>query len=179
MKEKLLKKTILSGMMLALALVLPFLTGQVPAVGGMLCPMHLPVLLTGFICGPVFGAVTGFVSPLLRFALTGMPPMFPTGASMAFELAAYGLLSGLFFRLFPKRIPFYYLELILAMIGGRAVWGCARTLIAAVGSVEFSFSAFLSGAIVTAIPGIALQIALIPPIVAALKKQILSLETGK
>lgn len=98
---------------------------------------------------------------------------------MAFELAAYGILSGQLFRLFPKRIPFYYLELLLAMIGGRAVWGCVHTLIAAVGNSAFSFSAFLSGAFITAIPGIVLQIAIIPPIVAALKKQILSLETGR
>ena len=69
---------------LALCMVLPFLTGQIPEIGNMLCPMHIPVLLRGFICGPAYAAAVGAIAPLLRFALFGMPPIFPTGAAMFF-----------------------------------------------------------------------------------------------
>ena len=84
---------------LALCMVLPFLTGQIPEVGSMLCPMHIPVLLAGFLCGPWWAMAVGAVAPLLRFFLFGMPPLFPTGLAMCFELAAYGLASGLLYRL--------------------------------------------------------------------------------
>ena len=75
---------------LALCMVLPFLTGQIPQIGSALSPMHIPALLCGFICGWPYALVVGFAAPLLRFMLFGMPPLFPTGTAMAFELAAYG-----------------------------------------------------------------------------------------
>ena len=78
---------VLAAMFLALALVLPFLTGQIPQIGGMLLPMHLPVFLCGLICGWRYGAVVGFVAPLMRMALFGMPPLV-AAVAMAFELAA-------------------------------------------------------------------------------------------
>ena len=89
--RKALKKLSLSSMFLAIGLVLPFFTGQIPQVGSMMLPMHIPVLLCGLICGWKYGLMVGFVLPPLRSVLFGMPPLFPTGAAMAFELAAYGL----------------------------------------------------------------------------------------
>src|SRR5690625_4487680 len=86
---------VLAAMFLALALVLPFLTGQIPQIGSALGPMHIPVLLSGFFCGPWYGLIVGFIAPLLRFMLFGMPPIMPTGVAMAFELATYGLVTGL------------------------------------------------------------------------------------
>jgi uncharacterized membrane protein len=59
-----LKKLTVSAMMLAIALLLPFLTGQLPAIGNMLSPMHIPVLLTGMLCGPIFGFAVGVVAAL-------------------------------------------------------------------------------------------------------------------
>ena len=82
-----ISKLVLSGLFLALAFVLPFLTGQVPEIGNMLCPMHIPVLLCGFICGWPYGLLIGFLSPLLRSLILGMPPMFPKAVCMALELA--------------------------------------------------------------------------------------------
>ena len=79
---------------LALCMVLPFLTGQIPSIGSALSPMHIPVLLCGFLCGPAYAAVIGAIAPALRFMLFGMPPLFPVGVAMSFELAAYGLISG-------------------------------------------------------------------------------------
>lgn len=158
-------KMILAALFLALAYVLPFLTGQIPEIGSMLCPMHLPVLVCGFICGPVWGAVVGFVAPLFRSILAGgFPPMFPTAVCMAFELAAYGAISGLMHKLLPSKKPFIYCSLLIAMIAGRLVWGAAMFIFVGTGG-GFTLAAFLAGAFTNATPGIILQIVLVPAIV--------------
>ena len=169
-KNRTLFRLIASAMLLAAALVLPFLTGQIPQIGSMLCPMHLPVLLCGFICGPLYGFVVGLIAPLLRFVLFGMPPLLPTGIPMCFELAAYGLSAGLFYRLFPKKAPFLYLSLILSMLVGRAVWGIAKLVLYNMTGSEFGWAAFMTGAFVQALPGILAQLFLVPILVLALKK---------
>ena len=165
---------VLGALFLALALVLPFLTGQIPEVGSMLCPMHLPVLLAGFVCGGPIAAVIGFAAPLLRFLMFGMPPIYPVGVSMAFELLTYGLVSGILYgRVFKKKnAAAVYVSLLVAMVAGRVVWGIVRLLLAGIGGAagSFTFAAFISGAITTAIPGIIVQVVLIPVIVLALKK---------
>ncbi len=167
-------KLVLGALFLALALVLPFLTGQIPEIGSMLCPMHLPVLLAGFVCGGPLAAVIGFAAPLLRFLMFGMPPIYPVGLSMAFELLTYGLVSGVLYnRVFKKKNAVsVYASLLIAMAAGRVVWGIVRLILAGIGSEagSFTFAAFISGAITTAIPGILVQIILIPIIVLALKK---------
>ena len=162
-------------MFLALALVLPFLTGQIPQLGNALCPMHFTVLLCGFFCGPVYSAVIGFIAPLLRFELFAMPPLMPTGISMCFELAAYGAVSGLLYRLLPKRKLTVYISLIGAMLVGRVIWGCARVVLYGMGKAEFSWAAFVAGGFTNAIPGIIAQIVLIPILVIALSKAFPSL----
>ena len=164
-----------SALCLALALVLPFLTGQIPQIGSALCPMHLPVLLCGFLCGWPWGLAVGFIAPLLRSVIFGMPPMIPTALAMAFELATYGALAGFLYRKFPKTIPGIYASLLIAMICGRLVWGVARLILAGVQGNGFTFAMFLSGAITTAIPGIIAQLVLIPAIVYAMEKAGLNL----
>ena len=164
------QKLVISALCLALCMVLPYLTGQVPAIGNMLCPMHLPVLLCGMLCGWPWGLVVGAIAPLLRSLTAGMPPLYPTAAAMAFELAAYGFLSGLFSRLLPKKVPFLYLSLVLAMLGGRLIWGVARFVMAGLSVTSFPLSAFVAGAFTTAWPGILLQVLLIPPVVLLLRR---------
>ena len=164
-----------SALCLALALVLPFLTGQIPQIGSALCPMHLPVLLCGFLCGWSWGLAVGFIAPLLRSVIFGMPPMIPTALAMAFELATYGALAGFLYRKFPKTIPGIYASLLIAMICGRLVWGVVRLILAGVQGNGFTFAMFLSGAITTAIPGIIAQLVLIPAIVYAMEKAGLNL----
>ncbi len=158
-----------SALCLALALVLPFLTGQIPQVGSALCPMHIPVLLCGFLCGWPWGLAVGFIAPLLRSVLFGMPPMIPGAVAMAFELATYGAVAGFLYRKLPKTIPGIYASLLAAMICGRVVWGIARLILAGVQGNGFTFAMFLSGAITTAIPGIIVQLILIPVIVKAME----------
>ncbi len=170
MKRRSTVKITYAAVCLALAMVLPFLTGQIPQVGQALSPMHIPVLLCGFLCGWPYGLAVGFIAPLMRSVLFGMPAMFPNAAAMAFELAAYGAVSGLLYRLLPKRNGFIYVSLIAAMICGRIVWGIARLVFAGLQGSSFTFGAFIAGAVTNAVPGIVLHIVLIPVIVIALKK---------
>ena len=165
-----LKKLILAAMFIAIGLVLPFVTGQIPEIGNMLLPMHIPVMISGLVCGWHYGAAVGFITPLLRSFIFGKPFLFPNAVAMAFELAAYGLVIGLVFALMKKKgIVSLYVSLISSMLAGRAVWGAVMWLIL-VGGKGFTLAAFISGAFTTAIPGIILQLVLIPTIMIVLKR---------
>lgn len=155
-------KMVLAAFFLALSYVMPFLTGQIPEIGSMLCPMHIPVLLCGFLCGWHWGLAVGFTAPLFRSLTLGMPPLFPVAVCMAFELAAYGLVSGLMHKYLPGKKPYIYLSLLTAMIAGRLVWGAAMFTPLSINGGAFTFSAFLAGAITNAVPGIALQLVAVP-----------------
>ena len=107
---------------LAIAMVLPFITGQIPEIGSALCPMHIPALLCGFMCGWPWGLAVGFIAPLLRSVLFGMPALFPGAVAMAFELAVYGGMAGFLRRKLPRRKGMLYAVLLISMIAGRLVW---------------------------------------------------------
>ena len=163
------KKLVLSAMFLALGLVLPLLTGQIRQIGSMLLPMHIPVLLCGFICGWQYGLVVGLILPLLRSFTFGMPPLYPVAVAMTFELATYGFLSGFLYARFRKHsVLTIYVCLIAAMIAGRLVRGAAEVILLGLGESGFSWKAFLAGAVTNAIPGIVIQLILIPEILLAL-----------
>lgn len=164
------KKLVLSAFFMALGIVLPFLIGQIPQIGKMLLPMHIPILLCGFICGWQYGLTVGFVTPLLRGVMFGMPALMPSGAGMAVELAVYGLVTGILYAKLPKRTPYIYVSLLGAMIAGRIAWGIASIAIYGFMGNQFSMKIFMTGAFLTAIPGIILQIVLVPAIIIALKK---------
>ena len=172
-------KLTLAALCLALCMVLPFLTGQIPEIGSMLCPMHIPVLLCGFLCGPAWAAVVGAVAPLLRFMIFGMPPLFPVGVAMCVELATYGAVSGLLYRTLPRKPISVYVSLIAAMLAGRVVWGMVRAALTGVTDTPFTWAAFIAGAFTQAIPGIILHIVLIPLIVLALEKALPWLRSHK
>ena len=169
MKNTSVRKLTYAALCLALALVLPFLTGQIPEIGSMLCPMHIPALLCGFLCGGPWGLAVGGIAPILRSLLFSRPPMF-SAIPMAFELAAYGAVAGILYRCLPRHKGRIYLSLILAMIAGRLVWGVVQVVMMGLQGSAFTMEAFLAGAITTAIPGIILQLVLIPAVVAALEK---------
>ena len=154
---------------LAIALMLPFFTGQIPEIGSMLCPMHIPALLCGFVCGWPYGLTVGFIAPLLRSFLFGMPPVY-VAIAMAFELAAYGAVAGILYRKLPRNGRYIYVSLLAAMIAGRIVWGGVQFLLAGLRGTEFSLAMFLAGAVTTAIPGIIVQLVLIPFLVMALQR---------
>ena len=164
------KKLCYAAACLALAMVLPFLTGHIPTIGQMLSPMHIPVLLCGFLCGWPWGLVVGFTAPLLRSVLFGFPAFFPGACSMAFELATYGFVSGILYKRLPDKTSSIYIALIAAMVCGRIVWGIARYVFAGLSGSTFPMSAFIAGAVTNAIPGIILHIILIPLIIIAMKR---------
>ena len=170
-------KLTLCAMFLALAFVMPFLTGQIPQIGSMLCPMHIPVILCGFFCGAPWGFCVGLIAPIFRSFTLGMPPMFPTALCMAFELAAYGFAAGYLHNKLPKKKICVYASLLSAMIIGRIVWGVTMFGCMGFDTSKFGFSAFLTGAVLNAVPGMALQIVLIPIVVIALEKYVVPKST--
>lgn len=170
-----IRKLTYAALFLALAMVLPFLTGQIPQIGSMLSPMHIPALLCGFLCGWPWGLAVGSIAPLLRSVVFGMPAMFPGAVAMAFELATYGAVSGLLYRMLPRRKSSVYIAIVVAMLLGRAVWGIARLILAGLSGQSFTWALFLAGAFTNAVPGIILHLALVPLLVIVLEKAGLSL----
>lgn len=165
------RKLTLSAMFMAIGILLPLLTGQIQRIGNMLLPMHIPVLLCGLICGWQYGAVVGFILPLMRSVMFGMPPFYPVAVAMAFELAAYGFVTGFVYsRVHRKNIGTTYLSLITGMISGRVIWGIAEVILLGIGGKSFTWKMFISGAVLNAVPGIVIQLIIIPAIMAAVRK---------
>ena len=176
MKKDMIKNMTLTAMFIAVGLFLPFLTGQIPQLGNMMLPMHIPVILCGLICGWKYGLIAGLILPGFRFLLFGSPPFlapFPVGLAMTFELAAYGFLTGFLYQRSRWQCTIaLYRAMITAMIAGRIVWGAVMALLVPLGlnTNGFTFAAFISGAILTAIPGIIIQLTLIPVIMVTLNR---------
>lgn len=173
--KSLINNICLSGLFIALGIVFPFLTGQIPEIGNMLSPMHIPVLICGIVCGFKYGLFVGFITPILRSLIFHMPPMYPTAISMAFELATYGFISGLLFKIFNKQVfekkYLLYVVLIISMLCGRIIWGITRFSLALLdNSLVFTFKMFLAGAFIQAWPGIILHLVLVPLIIFTLMK---------
>ncbi len=161
----------LSAMFMAVGLVLPFLTGQIKQIGSMLLPMHIPVFLCGLICGWQYGLIVGFILPILRSMLFGMPILFPTGIAMAFELATYGAVIGwLYSHSRWQCVIALYRCMIMAMLAGRLVWGVVQVVLLGINGNGFTWKMFITGALLNAIPGIILQLILIPAIMVALNR---------
>ncbi|WP_138204840.1 ECF transporter S component [Haloimpatiens lingqiaonensis] len=152
---------------IAIGLILPYFFHMVGMAGPVFLPMHIPVLLCGMILGWKYGIVVGFITPLLNSFLTGMPPLFPTGISMACELAAYGFLSGYLYK--EKRLNIMF-ALVLSMLGGRFISGIMNYILLIAKGNNFVFKAFLMGTFVKGFIGIIIQLILIPVVVKALEK---------
>jgi len=168
-----IKKLILAAMFLAIGMVLPLITMQIKEIGDTLLPMHLPVLLCGFLCGWRYGAAVGLILPFLRSATFGMPPIFPQAVWMSAELATYGLVAGFMYHsLKKKNIKIIYISLITAQIAGRIVWGITKTLLLLYQSKSFGFAAFITGGFIDAVPGIILQLVIIPIIVTLVDREV-------
>ncbi len=164
-------RLILSGLFLAIGYVLPFATGQIKEIGNMLLPMHLPVFLCGLVCGWKYGTAVGLILPVTRSLMFGMPSLFPTAVAMSAELMVYGLVVGLIYGSSKKKsIVTVYISLFSAMVSGRLVWGLVQVLLLGIGSTGFTVEAFLAGALLNAIPGIILQLILIPAVMLTLQK---------
>lgn len=165
------KKLAVTAMLFAVGMVLPFFIGQIPAIGKMLLPMHIPVLLCGFIVGWQYGALIGFLLPIVRGLVFGMPPLYPNAVAMAFEMAAYGFVSGyLYSHARWQCTKMLYISLVTAMLAGRLVWAFAEVILLGIGGNTFTWEMFAAGAFLNAIPGIIVQLVLIPLIMVALRR---------
>ena len=164
-----LNKSILTALCVALCVVLPMTLHAIPKGGVLFSPMHLPVLLCGLVCGAPFGLVCGILGPLVSSLLTGMP-VFGYMPVMMIELGLYGLISGLVMQFLRsgKLVVDLYAALVIAMLGGRVITGILRALIFAGGS--YSWSAWAAGYFVSCLPGIIIQLILIPIIYVALER---------
>lgn len=159
--SKKIQKLTLSALFLALGLILPFITGQIPQIGNMLLPMHIPVLFCGLICGKEYGFLVGLMMPLLRHFLFQMPPI-NSAIPMTFELAAYGFVIGYVYHKTSKDLKGVFLALAISLLVGRIVLAFAQLIFFGIIGNPFSFSMFITSAFVTSIPGIILQLFLIP-----------------
>lgn len=166
-----IKNLTLSAMFVAIGMVLPFFTGQIPQIGSMLLPIHIPVFLCGLLCGWQYGAAVGFVLPLLRSFTFGMPLFYPSALAMAFELLTYGLVVGFVYGHSRWKCVFaLYRAMLTAMLSGRLVWGMAMIVLLGIKGNRFTWQAFLAGAFLNAIPGIILQLVFIPAVMVVLNR---------
>lgn len=164
------RKVILSALLLAIGIVLPSVTMHIPGIGRLLLPMHIPVLLCGFICGAPYGAIVGLILPICNSILFGAPPMMPVALSMSVELLFYGMMSGVLYRQLKRYKLGIYYSLILAMIIGRIAWGIMSFILFSILGNSFTWIIFFTQVFASAIPGIIIQLVLIPAIVINLKK---------
>lgn len=167
-----IRKLVLTGLFFALGIILPFFTGQIPKIGNMLLPMHIPVFLCGMLCGWQYGLIIGLILPFFRFALFGLPILYPTGISMSAELCVYGLLSGAIYSRLPKKISSVYISLISAMLGGRIIWALMQILLLGLDGKSFTWTMFIGAAFINASAGIAIQLVLIPLIIGINEKKV-------
>ncbi len=166
MKDK-KKDLVFAALFLAIGMILPLFTSQVKEIGDSLLPMHIPVLLCGFVCGAKWGFGVGMILPFLRSLIFSMPPIYPNAVWMSLELATYGFVAGLLYSRFHK----IYLSLITAMFTGRIIWGIMKTILLGVSGKIFTFQAFIAGGLLDAIPGIIIQLILIPIMVGVIDKK--------
>lgn len=162
----------LSAMFIAIGIVLPMFTWQIQVIGSMLLPMHIPVFLCGLICGWQYGLTVGALLPLMRSAMFGMPPLYPVAIAMTLELATYGFLVGFLYNNLSRWqcIIALYRCMLISMIAGRIVWGASEIILLGIAGRAFTLQAFIAGAFLNAIPGIIIQLTLIPAIMLALNK---------
>lgn len=157
-----IRKIVIAGLLLATGVILPFLFHVVGISGIIFSPMHIPVLLGGFILGPSLGALVGMLTPLLNFITTGAPPM-PILWVMVIELGLYGLVTGTIYKLLKGKV---IMTLIISMIIGRLGGALAAFILANLFNLgRLNGMMFLKTAVVTAWPGIVIQIILIPMLV--------------
>lgn len=139
---------LVTAILLAVGIVLPFLTGNVQVLGQAISPLHIPVLICGLTCGWGWGMGLGIVLPLLRSVLFGMPPLVPVAIPMAFEMAAYGALCGLLYPMLRKKMSKAYwamlIAMVIAMLAGRLVGGAAKAVVMGVQGNAYTFQAFVT-----------------------------------
>lgn len=162
------KSLVKGSMFLAIGIIIPYIFHITGIPGTIFLPMHIPVLLCGFILGKKYGLAIGFITPYLNSLVSGMPPIYPVAIAMSLELATYGFLSG---YLFKEKNYNVYVSLISAMLIGRAVSGISNYFLLTLGGKPYALAIFLGGAFIKPVWGILIQLVLIPVIVNGVEKK--------
>lgn len=160
------KEIVLSGLLLASGIILPMIFHMFSLTGPIALPMHIPVLIGGFLLSPPIALLLGITTPIISGLLTGMPVMFPMAIIMALELGIYGLTASLAARKFKLSI---FPALIISMIAGRIAAGLTVALLVQLFGLKMNPLIFIQGAIITGIPGIIIQLIFIPALIHAIK----------
>lgn len=180
MKKNALLPMTTTAVLLAVGMVLPMLLGHTQVLGQAISPLHIPVLIGGLTCGPLWGALLGALLPIVRSLLFGMPPLVPVAIPMAFEMAAYGLLTGLLYPVLvkllgqQKRLNAMLLALLCAMVAGRLVGGAAKAVVMGLTAKPYGFSAFVQSYFVGTAVGAVIHLIVVPAVVTAVEKAKLS-----
>ncbi len=160
------QKLVLAALCLAAGIVLPFVTGQIPFIGNLLLPMHIPVFVCAFCSSKHYSVAVGLILPLLRSALFSVPAFFPNAVAMAVELATYALVASFLYEKLDRRtVGAIYISMLPAMLIGRVAWGIARWLMMGFSSEPFTLPYFAAEAFINALPGIVLQLIVVPILV--------------
>ncbi len=169
---------VLAALCLAAGIVLPFVTGQIPFIGNLLLPMHIPVFVCAFCSSKRYSVAVGLILPLLRSALFSVPAFFPNAVAMAVELATYAFVASLLYEKLARRsVAAIYISMIPAMLIGRVTWGIARWLMLGFSSEPFTLPYFAAEAFVNALPGIVLQLIVVPILVMLIRNDSASAKT--
>lgn len=167
------KEIVLSGLLLASGIILPMVFHLLGMTGPIVLPMHIPVLIGGFLLPPSLAFLLGVITPVISGLLTGMPVMFPMAIIMAVELGVYGLIASLMAnKLKFTSIP----SLIISMIAGRIAAGLTVAVLVQLFSVKMPPFLYVKGAIITGLPGIIIQLIFIPPLIFAIRRYLINTE---
>ena len=163
-----IKRLTISALCIALCVVLPMAFHVIPNAGSVMLPMHIPVLLCGLVCGWQYGLLCGILGPMVSSLVTGMPPAAILPGMMV-ECGMYGCVGGLLMERIRTGSLYadLYLSLPIAMLAGRVISGIVKALILTPG---MSFTAWATASFVTALPGISIQLILLPTLIVALTR---------
>ncbi|WP_313756097.1 ECF transporter S component [Tissierella sp.] len=161
------RKLVIAGVLLAIGIIVPTIFHTTGIPGNVFLPMHIPVLIGGFLLPPYLALLLGMLTPILNSLITGMPPLFPMAVIMIFELGIYGLVASILYR--KLKMP-SVISLIISMISGRIMAGFVVFILAAFFEVKMDPMTFIIGGVITAIPGIIIQLILVPSLIYSIVK---------
>lgn len=165
MKKISTRDLIMSGLFVAIGVLLPMVFHSFNMLGKIFLPMHIPVLVAGFFLPPVVALAVGMIVPLLSSVLTGMPLLFPMAIIMMFELGAYGFLVAWM----KEKVSSTYIVLGSAMLAGRVIAGLVVFVLSTCFGVKLNAMLFIKGAILTGLPGIVVQLLMVPIVVKGIR----------
>lgn len=162
----------------ALGVFLPQLSHLFGAdFGKLISPMHFPIFIAAFLLGPLYGSAVAIACPVLSSLIMGMP-VAPKIPFMVLELLTYALAASIIYQPTSKwKKPIsLYVSLVTAQILGRIVYALGITAAVKLFGVthpaiyrSVSILAFVES-FAEGLPGIILQLILIPIIVIVLEK---------